>query len=362
MRATDTETLIRALADRTARVRPLARPWVRAAAWLAIAVPSALLVVVMMSMHGDWVSRLLLPRVVSEEAFALATGVLAAIAAFASVVPGYSRKVLFLPVVPLALWLGGLGQSSVRDWLQLTSQGFSMQSEWVCLPATIMAGADAGDRDGRDAATRCALNAASLCAAWWSGCGWAGQSRSLRDTSCVRQCAGAGLARQHRRAAHDDHGQRGQAGTELAVARRADETSRDGSASMRGARKLKGAYFLRDRREERFVDHHLLLGDSLTAGQPHSKGGGCAEAGRRDVHESPEGFAGEVHWPDVRCTKNPLVLVSGDAHHQVTADDAAAHAALEQERETAEHLSFNDPSPCADYLSDAIREHVVVRH
>jgi hypothetical protein len=142
MRATDTETLIRELADPTPRVRPLARPWVRAAAWLAIAMPSALLVVVMMmSGHGDWVSRLLLPRVVSEEAFALATGVFAAIAAFASVVPGYSRKVLFLPLVPLALWLGGLGQGSVRDWLQLTSQGFSMQSEWVCLPGTIMAGA-----------------------------------------------------------------------------------------------------------------------------------------------------------------------------------------------------------------------------
>ncbi len=95
----------------------------------------------MMPGRGDWVSRLLLPRVVSEEAFALTTGILAAIAAFASVVPGYNRKILLWPVVPLALWLGGLGQNSVRDWLQLTSQGFSMQSEWVCLPATIMAGA-----------------------------------------------------------------------------------------------------------------------------------------------------------------------------------------------------------------------------
>ena len=34
-----------------------------------------------------------------------------------------------------------LGQSSVREWLQLTAQGFSMRSEWACLPATIMAGA-----------------------------------------------------------------------------------------------------------------------------------------------------------------------------------------------------------------------------
>jgi hypothetical protein len=137
----DTETLIRELADRIPPVQPLARPGVRAAAWLAIAVPAALLVVVMMTGRGDWVSRLGMPRVISEEIFALATGILAAIAAFASVVPGYNRRVLFLPLVPMALWLGGLGQSSVRDWLQLTVYGFSMQSEWVCLPATIMAGA-----------------------------------------------------------------------------------------------------------------------------------------------------------------------------------------------------------------------------
>ena len=137
----DTDTLIRELAAGARPVRSLARPWVRAAAWLAIAVPSALLVVVMMTAHGDWVSRLSMPRVIGEEVFALATGILAAIAAFASVVPGYNRKVLFLPLVPLALWLGALGQAGVRDWLQLSSHGFSMRSEWVCLPATIMAGA-----------------------------------------------------------------------------------------------------------------------------------------------------------------------------------------------------------------------------
>lgn len=140
MRTSDTETLIRELAGRPSRAQPLAQPAVRAAAWLAIAVPSALLVMVLMPGHRDWVSRLLMPRVIGEEAFALVTGLLAAVAAFASVVPGYNRKVLFLPLVPLALWLGGLGQSSVRDWLQLTSESFSMRSEWVCLPATIMAG------------------------------------------------------------------------------------------------------------------------------------------------------------------------------------------------------------------------------
>jgi hypothetical protein len=137
----DTEALIVDLAGRNAPVRPLARPWVRAAIWLTIALPSALLVMAMMTAHGDWTSRLLVPRVIGEEVFALTTGVLAAVAAFGSVVPGSNRNVLFLPLVPLLLWLGGLGYGSVRDWLQLTSQGFSMRSEWVCLPAMIMAGA-----------------------------------------------------------------------------------------------------------------------------------------------------------------------------------------------------------------------------
>jgi hypothetical protein len=141
MTLSETEALIADLAGRNRPVRPLARPWVRATLWLAIALPSALLVMVTITTHGDWTSRLLLRRVIGEEVFALSTGLLAAVAAFASVVPGSNRRVLLLPLVPLLLWLGGLGNGSVREWLQLTSQGFSMRSEWVCLPATIMAGA-----------------------------------------------------------------------------------------------------------------------------------------------------------------------------------------------------------------------------
>ena len=141
MRTADTETLIAELAGETTSVRPLAQPWKRAGRWLGIAVPSALALIIIMSAHDDWTTRLLLPRVLSEEAFALATGILASIAAFASVVPGYDRRVLLLPLAPLVLWLGAMGQGSVREWLQLTSRGFSLQSEWVCLPGTLMAGA-----------------------------------------------------------------------------------------------------------------------------------------------------------------------------------------------------------------------------
>src|SRR5260370_27345743 len=100
MRSIDSDTLIRELAGQPSRVQPLARPAVRAAAWLAIAVPSALLVMVTMPGHRDWVSRLLMPRVISEEAFALATGILAAGAAFSRGVAGHHPKVLFLPLLP----------------------------------------------------------------------------------------------------------------------------------------------------------------------------------------------------------------------------------------------------------------------
>lgn len=56
-------------------------------------------------------------------------------------VPGYNRKVLALPLVPLAFWLGALGQGGVREWLQLEPHGFSFQVEWFCLPAMATVGA-----------------------------------------------------------------------------------------------------------------------------------------------------------------------------------------------------------------------------
>ena len=139
--ARDTERLIRQIADHAGPVRRLAPPWVRAMAWLAITVPVVVVMAVVMLPQGDLVSKLSTPRYLSEEAVALATGVLAAMAAFASVVPGYNRKLLVWPLVPLSFWLGGLGQSGVREWLQLEPDGFSFRLEWFCLPAIAIVGA-----------------------------------------------------------------------------------------------------------------------------------------------------------------------------------------------------------------------------
>ena len=55
-------------------------------------------------------------------------------------------------------------------------------------------------------------------------------------------------------------------------------------------------------------------------------------------------------------------LANRNSHHQVASHDPAAHSTLAEERETPEHPSFSDISPCSEYLSNALRELLVVGH
>lgn len=122
-------------------VRPLPPPWVRAVAWLLVCLPYVALVVFVVSPRGDLLSKLIDWRFVVEQAAALATGVTAAIAAFASVIPGYDRKLLLLPVLPAAVWLGSLGQACVHDLIRLGPEGVTFRPDWFCFPAIVLVGA-----------------------------------------------------------------------------------------------------------------------------------------------------------------------------------------------------------------------------
>ena len=132
----ETEKLIERLAEIVEPVRPLARPWIRTAAWLLIAIPYVALVVFVVSPRAD-----LIWRYVIEQFAALATGITAATAAFATVIPGYDRKFLFFPVLPLAIWLGSLGDGCVEDWIHFGPDGLSLQPDWSCFPAIALVGA-----------------------------------------------------------------------------------------------------------------------------------------------------------------------------------------------------------------------------
>jgi hypothetical protein len=136
----DTEKLIERLAVKVEPVRPLARPWIRTAAWLSVAIPYVAFVVLVVSPRADLISRASEWRYVIEQFAALATGITAATAAFATVVPGYDRKFLLLPALPLTIWLASLGDGCVEDWLHFGPDGLSLQPDLFCFPSIVLLG------------------------------------------------------------------------------------------------------------------------------------------------------------------------------------------------------------------------------
>jgi hypothetical protein len=94
-----------------------------------------------MSPREDLGLKIVDPRFVAEQVAALATGVAAAAAAFATVVPGVNRRVFVLALVPVATWVGSLGLGCVRSWIQFGSSGLAVRPDWFCVPAIIGMGA-----------------------------------------------------------------------------------------------------------------------------------------------------------------------------------------------------------------------------
>jgi hypothetical protein len=136
----ETDELIRRLAADGGRVRRLRSPWLRTLLWLALALPYVAAVVSGKLLMVDLPQTLADPRFVVEQAATLATAVAAAAAAFASVVPGFDRRVLLLPLAPLAVWLGSVGQGCVDDWLRLGAEGLAIRPDWECLPSAAVIG------------------------------------------------------------------------------------------------------------------------------------------------------------------------------------------------------------------------------
>src|SRR5262249_45129557 len=140
MRA-DTDGLIRRLAERLEPVRPLLHPWLRTVMWLALSVPYLAIIVFLMGPRHDLASKVFQPRYLIEQTSALAVGLIAAAAAFASTVPAHDRKFLMLPLLPLALWLGTLGHGCVQDWIHLGADGLAVHPDWMCFPVIAFVGA-----------------------------------------------------------------------------------------------------------------------------------------------------------------------------------------------------------------------------
>jgi hypothetical protein len=136
----DTDKFIKLLVADLQPVRPLSRPWARAALWLGLALPclaavvwSKLMMVEASHVTGD-------ARFLIEQLATGATALAAAIAAFHSAIPGFDRRILLLPLAPLGLWLASVGHGCVQDWLRLGADGLAIRPDWDCLPMAIIIG------------------------------------------------------------------------------------------------------------------------------------------------------------------------------------------------------------------------------
>ena len=135
----DTDKLIACLTEDADPVRRLPSPWVRTASWFAIAIPYVAVIVMMMAPRDDLALKFSDFRFLLEQVAALCTAIGAAVAAFQSIVPGYNRQFLLLPLVPLSVWLASLGQGCVETWLR-GSALLSFTSDFLCIPAIALVG------------------------------------------------------------------------------------------------------------------------------------------------------------------------------------------------------------------------------
>ena len=136
-----TEDLIGRLAAELRPVRRLAPPGAQAALWLALA---ALAVAAAVALHGgfrpDIGARLRLPYEVAQWLASVATGAAAALAAAMLARPDRGAAWALLPVVPLVLWLGGLGWGCFADLDRMGPQALAMGTSWGCLKFILLLG------------------------------------------------------------------------------------------------------------------------------------------------------------------------------------------------------------------------------
>ena len=137
----ETDALIRQLAAERGPVRPLPNPWLRMARWLALALPYVVAAMFVVSFRDQLSWTLTDRRFVVEQVAALATGIAAAAAAFASAVPGYAKRWILLPVLPMIVWIASIGEGCLQSWNRFGPAAVALGSDWNCVSELIVIGA-----------------------------------------------------------------------------------------------------------------------------------------------------------------------------------------------------------------------------
>ena len=136
----DTRHLIDRLVAGLDRTRPLPSPLFRLSLWLAVSLPFAAAVVLLMTPRPDLAARLADPRFLIETLAAMLTALTAAFVALKLVVPGTDRRLIWLPALPGGFWLAALGAGSLADWWRAGAAALQITPDPACLPKIALVG------------------------------------------------------------------------------------------------------------------------------------------------------------------------------------------------------------------------------
>ncbi len=128
-----TEDLITQLVADLKPVKRLPSPGQRAARWLGFAFLVLASFVLWQGPRHDLMERMATPYDVAQWLASVATGVLAAVAAFQLAMPDRSPRWALLPVPAAALWVASLGWGCFADVARLGPQALLLGTSWGCL-------------------------------------------------------------------------------------------------------------------------------------------------------------------------------------------------------------------------------------
>ena len=135
-----TDDLIDRLSRDVTVARPLPTPGVRTAVWMVWAVSYLIVVAVMMFAVMSSAGVTPTPLYLVQQSAALVTGIMAARAALASVVPGANDRVWVLPAIGVATWAAALLWAGVLDLQASGTLGVTSQSDWPCVASMTVGG------------------------------------------------------------------------------------------------------------------------------------------------------------------------------------------------------------------------------
>ena len=134
----NTNDLIQRLSTDLAPVEPLWRPGGRALAWLAVAAVYVVVLTVLLAKSGASID-LSSPRVWLPHLAAIVASLLASWAAFASVIPGHSRRAAACAAIAASVWVASVIVAS--RWDSDVATIVASRHELACVAVIILGGA-----------------------------------------------------------------------------------------------------------------------------------------------------------------------------------------------------------------------------